>query len=404
MSTSLLYHTWGIRGYTHIHTRYEKGCTIFRVEQEASGVRSSCCGSREVNKRGTTERTFKTTPVGNRSILIELPVQRVECLKCGVVRQVKVQFSGQRRRYTKGLERYALDLSRHMTIQDVAYHLNVSWDTIKDIQKRYLHRRFDKPKLGKLKRMAIDEIHLGSRSGYLTVVMDLSTGAVIEVAEGKSAAALDPFWKRLKHSRAQVEAVATDMGPAYIKAVRENLPEATLVFDHFHVIKLYNDKLTKLRRAVAKEADALGKKALKGTRWLLMKTPANLVVEKDEHTRLQEALQLNQPLATAYYLKDDLRRVWQQEDKEAAAFLLDDWIKRAAVSGIQMLKQFANTLAAYRSGILAYYDFDRLSTGPLEGTNNKIKTLQKMAYGFRDRGFLKLKIKGLHESKYALVG
>lgn len=404
MSTSLLYHTWGIRGYTYVHTRYEKGCTLFRVEQEEPSLRSACCGSREVNKRGATERTFRTTPVGNRPIVIELPVQRVECLECGVVRQVNVPFAQPRRSYTKGFERYALDLSRHMTIQDVAHHLNVSWDTIKDIQQRYLHRRFDKPKLGKLKRVAIDEIHLGSRSGYLTVVMDLNSGAVIEVAEGKQAAALDPFWKRLKHSRAQVEAVATDMGPAYIKAVRENLPEATLVFDHFHVIKLYNDKLTKLRRAVAKEADVLGKKALKGTRWLLMKTPANLVVDKDEHTRLQEALQLNQPLATAYYLKDDLRRVWQQEDKEAAAFLLDDWIKRAAVSGIQMLKQFANTLAAYRSGILAYYDFDRLSTGPLEGTNNKIKTLQKMAYGFRDKEFLKLKIKGLHETKYALVG
>ena len=404
MSTSLLYHTWGIRGYTYIHTRYEKGCTIFRVKQEESSLRSSCCGSRKVNKRGATERTFKTMPVGNRPVLIELPVQRVECLECGVVRQVNVQFAKQRRSYTKGFERYALELSRHMTIQDVAHHLAVSWDTIKDIQKRYLHRRFDKPKLGKLKRIAIDEIYLGSRSGYLTVVMDLRSGAVIEVAEGKHAAALDPFWKRLKQSRAQVEAVATDMGPAYIKAVRENLPKATLVFDHFHVIKLYNEKLTKLRRAVANEADALGKKAIKGTRWLLMKTPCNLAVEKDEHTRLQEALQLNQPLATAYYMKDDLRRVWLQEDKEAAAFLLDDWIKRAAVSGIQMLKQFANTLAAYRSGILAYYDYDRLSTGPLEGTNNKIKTLQKIAYGFRDKEFLKLKIKGLHETKYALVG
>jgi len=404
MSTSLLYHTWGIRGYTYIHTRYEKGCTVFRVEQEDSSLRSSCCGSREVKKRGACERTFKMTPVGNRPVLIELPVQRVECLGCGAVRQVEVQFAKPRRSYTKGFERYALDLSRPMTIQDVAHPLDVGWDTIKDIQKRYLHWRFAKPKLGKLKRIAIDEIYLGSRSGYLTVVMDLSSGAVIEVAEGKQAAALDPFWKRLQHSRAQVEAVATDMGPAYIKAVRENLPKATWVFDHFHVIKLYNDTLTALRRAVAKEADVLGKQALKGTRWLLMKTPRNLAFEKDEQTRLQEALRLNQPLATAYYMKDDLRRVWQQEDKESAAFLLDDWIKRAAVSGITMLKQFANTLAAYRSGILAYYDFDRLSTGPLEGTHNKIKTLQKMAYGFRDKEFLKLKIKGLHETKYALVG
>nr|VFK47731.1 MAG: Transposase [Candidatus Kentron sp. TC]VFK50244.1 MAG: Transposase [Candidatus Kentron sp. TC] len=99
-----------------------------------------------------------------------------------------------------------------------------------------------------------------------------------------------------------------------------------------------------------------------------------------------------------------MRRIRQRQDKDSAEFLLSDWIKRAAVLGIGMLERFANTLAAFRSGILAYYDFDRLSTGSLEGTNNKIKTLQKMAYGFRDMEFLKLKIKGLHETKYALVG
>ncbi len=404
MSTSLLYHTWGIRGYNYTHTRYENGNTIFKVKQKGSKLKCSCCGSRNVIKLGVTKRTIKTVPVGSRSVFIELPVQRVECLECGTVRQVNIQFAKKRRSYTKGFDRYAMDLSKHMTIQDVARHLNVSWDTIKDIQKRYLRRHFSRPKLRKLKRIAIDEIYIGKRGGYLTVVMDLSRGIVIEVAEGKNAAALDPFWKRLKRSQARIEAVATDMGPAYIKAVRENLPEATLVFDHFHVIKLYNEKLTKLRRDLAKEADELGKKALKGTRWLLMKTPCNLDIEKDEHTRLQEALRLNKPLATAYYMKDDLRRVWLQEDKEMAAFLLSDWIKRAMTSGIRMLQQFAKTLAAYRSGILAYYDFDGLSTGPLEGTNNKIKTLHKMAYGFRDKEFLKLKIKGLHESKYALVG
>ncbi len=404
MSTSLLYHTWGIRGYTYVHTRYEKGRTIFRVKQDASELRCPCCGSRELKKRGATERTFKATPVGNRSILIELPVQRVECLDCGVVRQVNVTFAKERRSYTKSFERYALDLSRHMTIKDVAHHLHVGWDTIKDIQKRHLHRRYDKPKLGKLKRIAIDEIYLGSHSGYLTIVMDLASGAVIEVAKGKSAASLEPFWKRLKRTRAQVEAVATDMGPAYIKAVRENLPEATLVFDHFHVIKLFNEKLSKLRRAMAREADELGKKTLKGTRWLLMMNPCNLSVEKNEHIRLQEALRLNQPLAAAYYMKDELRQIWRQPDKESAEFLLNDWIKKAQISGIQMLHKFAKTLAAYRSGILAYYDFDGLSTGPLEGTNNKIKTLQRMAYGFKDMEFLKLKIKGLHETKYALVG
>lgn len=404
MSTSLLYHTWGIRGCTYVHTRYERGSTILRVKHKASEIRCPCCGSSKVIKRGVVERSFKTTPVGTRPITIEMPVQRVACQECGCIRQVNIPFAEPRRSYTKCFERYALELSRHMTIQDVAHLLRVGWDTIKDIQSRYLHRRFDKPKLGKLKQLAIDEIYLGRRSGYLTIVMDLDSGAVVEVAEGKHADALIPFWKRLKRSRAQIEVVATDMGPAYIKAVRENLPKATLVFDHFHIIKLFNEKLADLRRDIAREACVLEKKVLKGTRWLLMKTPRNLSVEKDEHTRLQEALRLNQPLATAYYMKDDLRRIWQQEDKESAQFLLNDWVKRASVSGVQMLQRFANTLAAFRSGILAYYDFNGISTGPLEGTNNKIKTLQKTAYGFRDLEFLKLKIKGLHESKYALIG
>lgn len=350
------------------------------------------------------ERRLRATPIGMRPVWIEVAAPRVECRVCGAIRQVKLNFAEQRRRYTKAFARYALELGRHMTIQDVARHLGVCWDTIKEIQKSDLQQRFAKPKLGKLKRLAIDEIYLGSRSGYVTVVLDLDSGAVVEVCDGKQAEALDPFWERLRRSRARILAVATDMGQAYIKAVRENLPQATLVFDHFHVIKLYNEKLSNLRRSLAQQADALGKKTIKGIRWLLLKSSHRLDVEKNEHQRLQEALQLNQPLATAYYLKDDLRRIWRQEDKELAAFVLDDWVKRATASGIQMLQQFAKTLSAFRSGILAYYDFDHLSTGPLEGTNNKIKTLQKMAYGFRDREFFKLKIKALHESKYALVG
>ena len=88
----------------------------------------------------------------------------------------------------------------------------------------------------------------------------------------------------------------------------------------------------------------------------------------------------------------------------AAQQALDEWIKKAAASNVNMLKQFSKTLAVHRSGILAYFDFDGLSTGPLEGTNNKIKTLHKMAYGFRDIEFFKLKIMALHETNYVLVG
>jgi transposase len=287
----------------------------------------------------------------------------------------------------------------------VAGHLGVSWDVIKGIQKSNLQRRFRQLKLRKVKRIAIDEIYLGKRMGYLTVVLDLQRGAVIFVGKGKGGEALEPFWKRLSRSGAQIEAVATDMGTAYIRAVGDNLPGATLVFDHFHIIKLFNEKLTKLRCDLQREAEeGLGKPVLKGIRWLLLKNPDNLDDSRDERQRLEEALKLNEPLATAYYMKEELRTIWLQPDKVSAETALDEWIKKATASGVNRLSQFAKTLAAYRSGILAYYDFDGLSTGPLEGTNNKIKTLQKMAYGFRDLEFFKLKIMALHEANYVLVG
>ncbi|HYW79222.1 MAG TPA: transposase [Thermoguttaceae bacterium] len=112
---------------------------------------------------------------------------------------------------------------------------------------------------------------------------------------------------------------------------------------------------------------------------------------------------MNRPLATAYYLKEDLRQIWNQPDKATAEGVLKDWIARADASGIRILQRFARTLTLHRHQILAWYDYP-ISTGPLEGTNNKIKTLKRQAYGFRDIEFFKLKILAIHETWYALVG
>jgi transposase len=234
--------------------------------------------------------------------------------------------------------------------------------------------------------------------------MDLESGAVVFVGDGKGAEALKPSWKRLRPSGAKVEAVAMDMSAAYRAAVTTNLPKAKIVFDHFHVVKLFNEKLSDLRRALYREAtDVQHKEVLKGTRWLLLNNAEDLDEEKDEKERLKEALALNEPLAAAYYMKGDLRRFWQQPGKRFATTFLDGWIRRAEASGIKALQQMARTLAAHRSGLLAYYDV-MISSGPMEGTNNKIKTMKRQAYGFRDLEFFKWKILAIHETKYALVG
>jgi transposase len=387
-----------------VKTEFEGGKVIFTVRQKTEALRCSACGSWDVVRRGSVPRRLRTLPIGARPVQVLLDVVRAGCRDCGTVRQVPVGFAEERRSYTKAFERYVLELSRRMTIQDVARHLQVGWDIVKDIQKRSLSRRFRRIKVKHLRQIAIDEIAIGRGHRYLTVVLDLVSGAVVFVGDGKGAEALEPFWKRLGHAHARIEAVATDMGPAYVSAVQTHLPQAVLVFDHFHIIKLYNEKLSDLRRDLYREAsEKLHKDVLKGTRWLLLKNPENLDAAHDEPKRLKEALALNQPLATAYYMKEDLRQVWGQPDKRAAQRVLDDWIRRAQVSGIRMLMKFAQTLAAHRHQILNVYDY-RISTGPLEGTNTKIRVLQRQAYGFRDREFFKLKIYALHETRYQLVG
>lgn len=402
MSTSLLYHGFGIRGYQYVGTDYIEGKIKFRIKAKDETLCCPDCQGQNFIRKGTVKRLFKALPIGKKEVLIELPVQRIECFCCQKIHQVKVGFAKQMRCYTNAFERYAVDLCRLLPISDVAKLLKVSWGTIKDIEKRYLKKHFEKPRLKDITRIAIDEIYLGKKTKYVTLVMDLDTGAVVFVGDGKGADTLEPFWKRLRHSQAKIEAVAMDMGPAYIKAVKDNLPDVPIIFDHFHVIKLYNEKLTILRRELQREAEpGEGKEVLKGTRWLLLKSSEKLDKNKSEKEKLDEALSLNIPLATAYYLKDELGQIWKQNTRKQADKLLWNWCKKAAVSGITILFNFAKQLMKFSDEILAYYDFNRMSSGPMEGTNNKIKTLQKRAYGYHDMEFFKLKVMALHETRYA---
>ena len=164
-----------------------------------------------------------------------------------------------------------------------------------------------------------------------------------------------------------------------------------------------NDKLTQLRRDLQREAELMDRNVLKGMRWLLLKHPYNLDDSKNERVRLQEALDLNRSLAITYYLKEDLGQIWKQSTKAVAARFLTDWCRRARASGIRVLMTMANTLKGHRSGILNWYDYP-ISSGPLEGINNKIGALQRMAYGYQDKDYFIAKLYALHLAKFALIG
>lgn len=404
MSTSLLYHAFGVKGYHQSAIQFEAGAVIIRIEQPREKLCCSACGSNDVFAKGAVARRFRSVPIGSKPVWIEFAVPRVRCRHCGLERQVSIPFAEPKKSYTKNFARYVLELSSQMTIQGVAQHLNVGWDLVKQIQKQNLQRHFSRPKLRDLKRIAIDEIYVGKRHKYLTLVLDLDRGAIVYVGEGKGESALTKFWRRLRSSHAQVQAVAADLSPAYSSAIRKNLPQATLVFDRFHLVKLLNEHLTELRRELHREAtDTLQKSVLKGIRWLLLKRSENLDDKRTERQRLDEALQLNESLAIAYYLKEDLSQVWRQRTWLAGQKFLEDWIRRAEVSGVRQLQKFANTLRKHRQGILAWYDHP-ISSGPLEGTNNKIKLMQRQAYGYRDLEFFQLKLLAIHNAQHALVG
>ena len=406
MSTSLLCHGFGVVGYRYIRTDYQQGNIIFTIQRKEFCVRCKACGSKDLIRHGSLPRWFHSLPIGRKATYIKTVIPRVECKECKTLRQADIGFANPRYTYTKALGRYVIELAKHMTISDVAKHLGLGWDLIKSIQQRHLEKKYGNPNLGQLKRIAIDEIYVG-RQGYLTIVLDVLSGAVVFVGDGKGGDALEPFWNKLRrYKKLKIEAVSIDMSPAYIKAIRENLKDTVIVFDHFHVIKMFNEKLSQFRRQLFNiTEELLPRSVLKGTRWLLLTARERLDNEQDKQQRLEQALNLNRPLAIAYYMKEDLRQLWNWKgDKVAAKWHLSSWIEMARCSGIGMLKKFANTLERHFEGILFYFDFDSLSTGPLEGTNNKIKTMQRNAYGFRDMEFFKLKILALHETKYALVG
>jgi transposase len=336
-----------------------------------------------------------------RVLFIRTP--RLECRRCRWLLNAVLPNVVPRCNYTKSFARLVVDLRKLMPIRDVARYLGVGEGMVRGIDKRYLQKTHGKPRLCDLEVMAIDEIYVGKRNKYFTIVIDWKTGAIVFVSEGKGQEVLKPFGKRLRSSRAKIKPVATDMASAYYAAVMKNLPGAKHVFDRFHIVKMMNEKLTQLRHEMQREAEVMGRPVLKGIRWLLLKHPSNLDASKNERQRLQEALALNQSLATAYYLNEDLTQLWKQPDKETADRSLTDWCRRAQATGIRVLQTMANTLEGYRSETLNWYDFP-ISSGPLEGINNKMGALQRMAYSYRDKDYFIAKLYALHLAKFAPIG
>ena len=406
MSAEQLYWSMGLIGYDVEDVwqgANESLYVLVSVPRDALCCRS--CGSSRVHLNDSRERFWKGAPLGVTPVIVAMWVPRVKCLQCGSKTWHQPLFANGQRQVTKKFEQYVEHWLPELTISAAVSMFGVSWNTICEIDIRRL-RKLPQPELKSLKRLAIDENYLGKHHKYITVIIDLDTRAIVFVARGRGQTAVKGFFSRLRGCGAKIRAVASDMAGGYIAAVTKGLPNAKLVFDRFHMVKLMNEKLTILRRDLYRElTDGLQRDALKGIRWLLLKNPENLIKNDtiDERKTLEDALKVNESLFKAYYLKDELRLFWDQASKEQAAAFLKGWCRRAHATGIRVLQTISKTFLEHKTRLLNWYD-EPISTGPLEGINNKIGALQRRAYGYRNYEHLVLRLLTLHHTKFILKG
>lgn len=401
MSMSILYHAFGIKGVTYRSTYYLGNAVFFRVETTDRHSRCPVCGHRNSIFRGPKTRWLRMPPIGRKQALLELTMHRLQCKNCENLWWPRLPFMLGTARYTRSFAMTVLDLLRSWTISSVANYLHVSWDVVKDIHKSQLTTKYRKIDLKKVKYLGIDEFSIRKHHKYMTIFADLQTGRVLHAVEGTEKQSLAPFLKKLAKQAKQLKAVAMDMSRSFIASFKEYLPDVQVVFDRYHIMALMNRKIDSLRREQQGALDAEGKRTLKGSRYLLLRNYHSL--SDDRQLKLDTLLEANKPLSTMHIMKEQLRLFWQQGNRERADSFLKQWVFDALMSGIEQLASVGMTILRNWDGLLSYYPH-KITNGYLEGLNNKIKTMKRQAYGFRDIEYFKLRIYDLHTSKYSFAG
>ncbi len=355
--------------------------------------RCSKCGQPESRIHLTRNRSVRDLPLGaHRSTWIHYSYRLVNCSSCGSIHVESsdvADVGGPRVTYR--FARYIQELCKLMPVKKVADHLGLNWKTVKNIDKQGLIAEFAETDYTGLRILAIDEISYARHHKYLTIVIDYETGRVVWTGIGRTRETLQQFFDAMPAEvRQSIEAVAVDMWEPYTQAIRENCPEAVIVYDYFHIVSKYSDVIDDVRRQEYHKASGKDSRVIKGSRWLLLKNPENL--KETDKPKLKELLEANEPLAMVYILKDDLKAIWSHTDRLAMTSAFDAWCGRALEANLRPLNKFVHLLLKHREGILNHSQFP-IHTSKLEGINNKIKVIKRESYGFHDQQYFSLKIK-----------
>jgi transposase len=356
--------------------------------------RCSGCGQAAEAVHDWQPRWIRDLPLLGTPVWLLVHRCRVACPRCGPKLE-QLDWLEPYQRMTRRLAENVARLCQVLPIKQVAEYFGLHWGTVKAIDKAYLERTLGPVDLDGVEVIAMDEFALRKGHRYATVVVDPLTKRVLWIGRGRGRDDIRPFFELLgTEGRRRLKAVVMDMNPAYEEEVRHQCPLAEIVYDLFHVVAKYGREV--IDRVRVDEANRLrddkpARQVIKGARWLLLRNRENIESRRDR-VKLDELLRANRKLMTVYVLKDDLKQLWEYSYAGVARKFWGDWYARATRSRIEPLKQFARNLKQRLPGILAHCRWP-LHTSLLEGINNKIKVLKRMAYGFRDHAYFFLKIR-----------
>jgi transposase len=325
-----------------------------------------------------------------RPCALEFSVRRFKCAHCRRPFTEVLEAISPHGRCTRRYEQQLFERCRDTTIQAVSRQEQLGYKLVEGIYYRLAarHVAVTRP----VRRLGLDEIALKKgHADFVLILSDLERSQIIAVLPERNKEALEAYldsWDAAQ--RDAIEEVAMDLWLPYRLAVEAKLPSARINGDRFHVMKNLNDCVTTARRMIQRQADAPTKQQLKGCRWLLVKNQDNLT--DAERCKLEQALRASPMLAQLHQLKEQFRAIFETAaDRTAAASQLQTWIATAESSGLQHLAPFLTTLRNWWQPILNYFN-DHITSGLVEGLNNKVKLIKRRAYGFRNFEHFRLRL------------
>lgn len=295
--------------------------------------------------------------------------------------------------YTKRFAFYVGRRCRAATIQDVAKELHLDWKTVKELEKQYMRAQLARAGRPAPKVIGIDEIAIRKGHVYRIVVSDLLRHRPIWFGGvDRSAASLDQFYNELGAKKAQrIRLAVMDMWKPFRKSTQGKAPQAKVLFDKFHVMGHLNEALDKIRKSEYARLCGKDRRFIKGQKYTLLSKRENLTLEGRQ--ALKKLLAANQRLNTAYVLKESFGQLWSYRKEGWARRFFENWKAALKWQRLKPYQKFAQMIESHWEGIAAFcHPENKVALGFVEGFNNKIRVIQRRAYGLRDEEYLRLKV------------